>query len=83
MMAVGIQHFFCTDIQKDGAMQGASIELYKNILNKFPGLQLTASGGVSTIADIEAVKAAGCKGAIIGKAIYEGLISLPDLHRYN
>lgn len=83
MMAIGIQHFFCTDIQKDGAMQGASVELYQKMLNKFPGLQLTASGGVSTIADIEAVKAAGCNGAIIGKAIYEGLITLPHLQRYN
>lgn len=83
MMAVGIQHFFCTDIQKDGAMQGASVDLYQKMLTKFPGLQLTASGGVSTIADIEAVKAAGCNGAIIGKAIYEGMITLPHLQRYN
>lgn len=83
MMAIGIQHFFCTDIQKDGAMQGASVDLYQKMLTKFPGLQLTASGGVSTIADIEAVKATGCNGAIIGKAIYEGLITLPHLQRYN
>lgn len=83
MQAIGIQHFFCTDIQKDGAMQGASVDLYQKMLKRFPGLQLTASGGVTNIADIEAVKAAGCNGAIIGKAIYEGLITLTDLQRYN
>jgi phosphoribosylformimino-5-aminoimidazole carboxamide ribotide isomerase len=83
MQAIGIQHFFCTDIQKDGAMQGASVDLYRKMLERFPGLQLTASGGVTNIADIEAVKMAGCNGAIIGKAIYEGLITLSDLQRYN
>jgi len=83
MRAIGIQHFFCTDIQKDGAMQGASLALYQKMLQQFPGLQLTASGGVSSVADIEAVKAAGCNGAIIGKAIYEGLISLRELEPYN
>jgi phosphoribosylformimino-5-aminoimidazole carboxamide ribotide isomerase len=64
-------------------MQGASVGLYQKMLERFPGLQLTASGGVTNIADIEAVKAAGCNGAIIGKAIYEGLITLTDLQRYN
>ena len=83
MLAIGISQFFCTDIQKDGAMQGASVDLYKKILQRFPGIQLTASGGVTTIQDIEQVKKAGCSGAIIGKAIYEGLLSLPDLKKYN
>ena len=83
MQAIGVQHFFCTDIQKDGAMQGTSIALYQKILEQFPRLQLTASGGVSTIEDIEAVQKAGCHGAIIGKAIYEGLITLNQLQRYN
>ena len=83
MQAIGIQHFFCTDIQKDGAMQGASVALYQKILDQFPGLHLTASGGVSTIEDIEAVKNVGCHGAIIGKAIYEGLLTLKQLQRYN
>jgi phosphoribosylformimino-5-aminoimidazole carboxamide ribotide isomerase len=83
MLAIGVAQFFCTDIQKDGAMQGASVELYKKIIDQFPGIQLTASGGVTTIEDIELVKQAGCSGAIIGKAIYEGLISLQDLKKYN
>ena len=56
---------------------------YKKILQRFPGIQLTASGGVTTTKDIEVVKEAGCSSAIIGKAIYEGLISLQDLKKYN
>ena len=83
MLTIGVTQFFCTDIQKDGAMQGASVDLYKKIIKQFPGIQLTASGGVTTTNDIELVKEAGCSGAIIGKAIYEGLISLTDLQKYN
>jgi phosphoribosylformimino-5-aminoimidazole carboxamide ribotide isomerase len=83
MLDIGVTQFFCTDIQKDGAMQGASVDLYKKIVERLPGIQLTASGGVTTTEDIEFVKAAGCSGAIIGKAIYEGLISLPELKKYN
>ena len=83
MLAIGATQFFCTDIQKDGAMQGASVELYKKIIKQFPGIKLTASGGVTTTIDIELVKETGCSGAIIGKAIYEGLISLADLQKFN
>jgi phosphoribosylformimino-5-aminoimidazole carboxamide ribotide isomerase len=83
MLAIGATQFFCTDIQKDGAMQGASVDLYKKIKDRFPGIKLTASGGVTTLSDIELVKEAGCSGAIIGKAIYEGLISLEDLRKFN
>jgi phosphoribosylformimino-5-aminoimidazole carboxamide ribotide isomerase len=83
MLDIGVTQFFCTDIQKDGAMQGASVDLYKKIVERLPGIQLTASGGVTTTEDIEFIKAAGCSGAIIGKAIYEGLISLPELKKYN
>ena len=83
MLAIGATQFFCTDIQKDGAMQGASVELYKKIIKQFPGIKLTASGGVTTTIDIELVKETGCCGAIIGKAIYEGLISLADLQKFN
>ncbi len=83
MINIGITQFFCTDIQKDGAMQGTSIALYGKIIERFPGISLTASGGVSSIADIEQVKAIGCSGAIIGKAIYEGLLTLVELKKYN
>ena len=75
----GIQQLFCTDIKMDGAMQGPSIELYKRILVRFPGLHFIASGGIRSLKDILILEEAGCKGAIVGKAIYEGLITLKDL----
>ena len=83
MISIGIVQFFCTDISKDGAMQGTSVALYKKIIAQFPGIKLTASGGVTTIEDIELLKDAGCAAAIVGKAIYEGLISLTDLEKFN
>ena len=83
MLAIGATQFFCTDIQKDGAMQGTSVALYKKIIKYFSGIQLVASGGITTTNDIDLVKKAGCTGAIIGKAIYESLISLPDLQKFN
>lgn len=79
----GVQQIFCTDVAKDGAMQGPSIELYKSIIEKFPQLYFIASGGVSSVDDIYQLKAIGCKGIIIGKAIYEGKISLTDLQKIN
>jgi phosphoribosylformimino-5-aminoimidazole carboxamide ribotide isomerase len=82
-MAKGITSIFCTDVAMDGKLEGPSTELYKNILAKFPQLQLVASGGVSTIGDLEALRELGCKGAIIGKAIYENRISLEDIRILN
>ena len=64
-------------------MQGSSVELYKKIIEKFPGIRLAASGGVSSMEDIKAVKEAGCSAAIIGKAIYEELLSLQQLYTIN
>jgi phosphoribosylformimino-5-aminoimidazole carboxamide ribotide isomerase len=75
----GVKHVFCTDISKDGLLQGPSIDLYKNMLIKFPQLNLTASGGVSQLSDLEELKKIGCVGAIVGKAIYEGKISMNEL----
>lgn len=83
MTGIGATQFFCTDIKKDGAMQGSSVELYKKIIEKFPGIHLAASGGVSSMEDIKAVKEIGCSAAIIGKAIYEGLLSLQQLYTIN
>src|SRR5215471_2094878 len=77
----GVQQIFCTDVSKDGKLEGPSIDLYKNIINKFPGLHFVASGGVSSLKDLEELKEIGCKGAIVGKAIYENRISLKDLQR--
>jgi len=70
----GIQQLFCTDVSKDGALEGPSTELYKNIVQKFPEMHFIASGGVSSMDDVFKLEEAGCKGAIIGKAIYEGRI---------
>ena len=81
--ASGIEQFFCTDIAKDGMMEGPSTELYKTILKECPGIQLTASGGVSKMDDLFELKEAGCIAAIVGKAIYEGTISINDLKQFN
>lgn len=79
----GIAQLFCTDVSKDGALQGPAIELYKSIVQKFPTLHFIASGGVSSIEDVYELEEAGCKGVIIGKAIYEGRIQLRDLKKLN
>lgn len=83
MLAVGVTDIFCTDISKDGMMQGVSSDLYINILEKHPNLNLIASGGVSVLQDVVKLKEIGCSGAIIGKAIYEGSIPLMDLTKLN
>jgi phosphoribosylformimino-5-aminoimidazole carboxamide ribotide isomerase len=75
----GISRIFCTDISLDGAMKGPSLELYRNIMLKFPDLYFIASGGIRSLDDIFRLEQAGCRGAIVGKAIYEGLIKLKDL----
>lgn len=78
-MTNGVTTFFCTDISKDGLLQGPSIDLYKKLLKEFPKMKLIASGGVSNLQDIEELKTLGCSGAIVGKAFYEGSITLNDL----
>ena len=74
----GITNVICTDISKDGMLQGTSNELYKEILADTK-INLIASGGVSNIDDLIALKEIGCEGAILGKAIYEGYITLKEL----
>lgn len=78
----GIKQFFCTDVNKDGLLQGPSTNLYKKIMNEHPSIDLIASGGISTVKELEELREAGCNGAIIGKAIYENRILLSDLKRY-
>jgi len=75
----GIEQVFCTDISKDGKLEGPATGLYKKIVGKFPALFFIASGGVSNAEDLDALKEAGCRGAIVGKAIYEGRILLKEL----
>lgn len=78
----GIEKAICTDIACDGMLQGPALSLYKEILEKHPGLYLIASGGVSSIADIEVLQEAGVPAVIFGKALYEGRIRLKDLYRF-
>jgi phosphoribosylformimino-5-aminoimidazole carboxamide ribotide isomerase len=82
-MAVGLDHIFCTDISKDGKLQGASVELYREIIDNHPGIRLVASGGVSSMKDLEHLRQAGCEGAIVGKAIYENKISIEELKAFH
>ena len=77
MEKIGVSTLICTDISKDGAMQGTNRELYRKLSESF-SLDIVASGGVSSIDDIKALKALGLYGAIIGKAYYTGAISLPE-----
>ncbi len=78
----GIQQVICTDIAKDGAMTGPSFELYNTLTTASNGLKLIASGGVTTLEDLEKLREQELHGAIIGKAIYEGTIQLRDLQRF-
>jgi phosphoribosylformimino-5-aminoimidazole carboxamide ribotide isomerase len=81
-MNKGVKQIFCTDIQKDGKLEGPSIELYQKILAQHPTLQLIASGGVSQLKDLEDLRKIGCSAAIVGKAIYENRISLSELLKF-
>ena len=82
-LAHGITNIFCTDVSKDGRLEGPSIKLYQSLIQLFPNLKLVASGGVSSLQDLEALDAIGCAGAIVGKAIYENRISLASLQHFN
>jgi phosphoribosylformimino-5-aminoimidazole carboxamide ribotide isomerase len=78
----GISQLFCTDVSKDGKMEGPSTHLYQSIIEKFPILHFIASGGVSSFKDLDDLQNAGCKGVIIGKAIYENRIKLTELKKF-
>ncbi len=82
IIQLNINKIFCTDISKDGMMQGPSIELYKEILKEFPSLHLIASGGIACYEDLFALQDAGCTGAIIGKAFYEKKISIQQIQNF-
>ena len=83
VIGLGAHNIFCTDISKDGVLEGPSVDLYKKIIEQHPEINLIASGGVTTINDVVELKAIGCSGAIIGKAIYEGNITLQQLLSIN
>ena len=78
----GIRKVLCTDISRDGMLQGPSIELYKQIMGQFPDMHLIASGGVSGLDDIIRLDEAGIPAVVFGKALYEGRIAMKDLKRF-
>ncbi|WP_426094603.1 1-(5-phosphoribosyl)-5-[(5-phosphoribosylamino)methylideneamino]imidazole-4-carboxamide isomerase [Flavobacterium sp. DSR2-3-3] len=78
----GIEYVICTDIAKDGMLEGPSFELYNKILGESNGIKLIASGGISTFDELPRLAELGCEGTIIGKAIYEGRISLKQLEQF-
>ena len=78
----GVSYVICTDISKDGMLEGPSFDLYKKMLEQLSGIKLIASGGISTFDELPRVAELGCEGTIIGKAIYENRISLKQLEDY-
>ncbi|NAS30550.1 1-(5-phosphoribosyl)-5-[(5-phosphoribosylamino)methylideneamino]imidazole-4-carboxamide isomerase [Flavobacteriaceae bacterium R38] len=78
----GVSYVICTDISKDGMLEGPSFELYKKMLDKVQDIKLIASGGISTFDELPKLAEIGCEGTIIGKAIYEGRIQLKQLENY-
>ena len=78
----GVQKVICTEISRDGMLQGPAVSLYKDVLSEYPHLHLIASGGVSSMDDIEALAEARVPGVIFGKALYEGRITFTDIEKY-
>jgi len=78
----GVSYVICTDISKDGMLEGPSFSLYKRILNEVPEIKLIASGGISHFDELPQLAEMGCEGTIIGKAIYEDRISLKQLENF-
>ena len=78
-MDEGVRHVLCTDISKDGMLQGPSTDLYRKVMTEFPDCGLIASGGVSCLQDLIGLNEAGIPAVVFGKAIYEGRISLNEL----
>lgn len=80
--SLGNKYIVCTDISKDGMLEGIAVDLYKDLMKTFPGQKIIASGGVKDISDVEAAAALKMDGIIIGKAIYEDRIALKQLEKY-
>ena len=78
----GVQKVICTEISRDGMLQGPAISLYKDVLAQYPDLHFIASGGVSSMEDIEALAEAKVPGVIFGKALYEGRITFTDIEKF-
>ena len=80
--AKGIHYVICTDISKDGMLQGPSFDVYRDLLEQQPEIKLIVSGGISTFEELPKLVAMGCEGTIIGKAIYENRIALKELENF-
>lgn len=78
----GLAQLICTDISRDGMLQGPNIELYVGLQQRFPTVDVTLSGGVSSMADLERARCNGVRAAIVGKAIYEGRITLKEIEQW-
>ena len=81
-MSKGVDNVLCTDISKDGMLEGPSTQLYESIMEEFPNLNLIASGGVSCVEDIDLLNSVGIPAVVFGKAIYEGKIKMEELEKY-
>jgi phosphoribosylformimino-5-aminoimidazole carboxamide ribotide isomerase len=81
-MERGARYAICTDVSKDGLLQGSAVDTYRELVENFPNLKLIASGGVSSVAELEKLQESGCYGAIVGKAFYEGRILLGEISRF-
>ena len=82
-LQIGFYRFLCTDINKDGKLGGAGIEIYKKLLNHSPFIKLIASGGISSMADIEDLNQYKIESCVVGKAIYENRISIEEIKKWN
>lgn len=78
----GVQSVICTDIDKDGMLEGPSFDLYKRILEEIPQIKLVASGGISQFDELPRLAELGCEGTIVGKAIYEHKISMKEIENF-
>jgi phosphoribosylformimino-5-aminoimidazole carboxamide ribotide isomerase len=78
-LQAGMRYVICTDIARDGMLSGPAFDLYSKLIRNYPDIKLIASGGISSIEDLHKLKEAGLYGAITGKAIYEGKISMAQI----
>lgn len=82
MTGKGVSQILCTDVNKDGMLEGTSVDLYKKIMERFPGLYLIASGGVGGIKDIEKLQKSAIPAVVFGKAYYEGKLKTEEMKKY-
>lgn len=83
MLERGLRHILCTDISRDGTLEGPNVPLYRRLQERYPGISFIASGGVSSADDLEALREAGLPAVVVGRAYYEGLISLRQMKGFS